>query len=289
MGEQIHPQQGHQIRQRPAELGSQLQEPQDQHGDQCGPNLDLDGIGAGPHKGLDLEVLLQRLEEDLDLPSVLIDGRNRAGPQLQVVGEKDEDLPGIRIIDLDPSQEIGASLEGPGPVSWMSWSLRTWRCCGTFLSSTTSYGIVLHPGDEIDPLTRPTTKQRVVVIRPVIDHDGAGSEGKGRHHLHIGHLPLGDDGKLGKVSIMVQEQMQFDGPLGPAETGPVKHRSDRDRWWWQSRLTSLFLNRNFFLPVTLHPATLAAAGGRPFHKAARDDARWHRPGWSDWGRGCPDA
>jgi len=152
MGEQIHPQQGQKIGQRPAELGAQLKEPEDQHGDQCCPNLDLDRIGAGPHKGLDLEVLLQRFEEDLDLPSVLIDGRNRAGPQLPVVAEKDEDLPGVRDVDLDASQEIGASLEGPDsgqPDELVFEHVAMLRDLP--LGHDLIAGVILHPGDENRP------------------------------------------------------------------------------------------------------------------------------------------
>ena len=47
--------------------------------------------------------------------------------------------------------------------------------------------------------------------------------------LHIGHLSFGDDGKGGKIAIMVQEQMQFDGPFGSAEMGPVKEADATDQ------------------------------------------------------------
>jgi hypothetical protein len=40
--------------------------------------------------------------------------------------------------------------------------------------------------------------------------------------LHIRDLPFAQDRKLGKIPIVVQEQVQFDGPLGPSEMGPVK-------------------------------------------------------------------
>src|SRR5512147_2112853 len=65
MSKEVHSQQGHEIRKRPVKLGTKLKEPQNQHGNQCCPNLDLDGIGTGAHKGLDLQVLLQRFKEDL--------------------------------------------------------------------------------------------------------------------------------------------------------------------------------------------------------------------------------
>jgi hypothetical protein len=59
MSKQIHSQQGHQVRKGPMELGSELKEPKDQHRNQCCPNLNPHSIGAGSHKGLDLEVLFQ--------------------------------------------------------------------------------------------------------------------------------------------------------------------------------------------------------------------------------------
>ena len=39
---------------------------------------------------VDLEVLLERLEEQLDLPPVLVDGDDRGGPEGQVVGQEDQ-------------------------------------------------------------------------------------------------------------------------------------------------------------------------------------------------------
>jgi len=52
----------------------------------CCPNLDQQGIGGSPHEGPDLQVLHDRLEEDLDLPAVLVDGCNRRGPEDHTTG-----------------------------------------------------------------------------------------------------------------------------------------------------------------------------------------------------------
>ena len=81
MGEQIHAQQGHQVGQAPAEARAQLQVAQQQHRDQCRPDLGLHRVGRGAHEGLDLQVLLEGLEEQLDLPAVLVDRGDGAGPQ----------------------------------------------------------------------------------------------------------------------------------------------------------------------------------------------------------------
>ena len=74
---QIHSQQRDQIRKRPVEFGSELKKTQDQHRDQCCPNLDLNRISTGSDKGLDLKVLFQCFEKDLDLPALFVDGSNR--------------------------------------------------------------------------------------------------------------------------------------------------------------------------------------------------------------------
>lgn len=83
--------QSHQVRERPREPRLQLPIPQDQHGDQRRPDLTRHGIGRGAHNGLDLQGLLARLEEQLDLPVVLVDAGDRGGAQPAVVRQEDQD------------------------------------------------------------------------------------------------------------------------------------------------------------------------------------------------------
>src|SRR5213594_2543604 len=77
MREEVHSQQRDQVRQGPSELRLQLEVLQDQHRDQRCPNLSLQRVGGSPDESLDLEILLERLEEQLDLPAVLVDLRDR--------------------------------------------------------------------------------------------------------------------------------------------------------------------------------------------------------------------
>jgi hypothetical protein len=81
--------------------------------DHCCPTLNLDRIGTGSHKGFNLEILFQGLEEQFDLPTILIDGSNSGRTQSQVVGKKDQNFVFLRIIDLNPSQRIGGFLDRP--------------------------------------------------------------------------------------------------------------------------------------------------------------------------------
>ena len=61
IGEQVIPEQGDKVRDRPVEPGTEHQVLEKKDGDQCCPDLDHDGICRRAHKGLYLEVLLYRL------------------------------------------------------------------------------------------------------------------------------------------------------------------------------------------------------------------------------------
>ena len=148
MREQIHPEQSNQIRKRPAELRSKLEETGDQHCNQCCPNLALHGIGAGSHKRLDFEVLLQCLKKNFHLPTVFIDGGNRGGSQVEVVGQKNRDLLLLRVLDFDPSQRVGTFLDGPETSQLNEFVLEHMAVLRNFsFSDNLIKSIVLHPGD----------------------------------------------------------------------------------------------------------------------------------------------
>ena len=117
------------------------------------------------------------------------------------------------------------------------------------LSNDFIEGIVFHPGDKVDALGCPLAKQGIVIISPIIDHDGPGSKMELRHDLHISHLALCDNGKRGEVAIMIQKQRQFDRSLDSAKFRPDKE-GDAEVNDRGIETTSLFLNRNFFLVLT---------------------------------------
>jgi len=77
-------------------------------------NLDLKGVFIGANEGLDLQVLLDRLEKQLDLPAILVNGPDGGGPEVQMVGQQ-HDLPLVFLIPHDDGpQGVGAILRGFG-------------------------------------------------------------------------------------------------------------------------------------------------------------------------------
>ena len=79
VNEQLLAQQRHQVRQCPSERALQLEEAKQEHGDERGPDLGFNGVGTGADEGLDLAKLLERREEQFDLPALLVDGGNGGG------------------------------------------------------------------------------------------------------------------------------------------------------------------------------------------------------------------
>src|SRR4051794_8918688 len=61
---------------------------QQQHGNQGCPNLDTQRVLASAHETFHFEVLLERLEEQLHLPAVLVKGGNGGGAKGQQIGQQ---------------------------------------------------------------------------------------------------------------------------------------------------------------------------------------------------------
>src|SRR6202049_2951774 len=57
-------------------------------------------------------MLLDPLEEQLDLPAALVEGANRGGRQGEVVGEEDQGLGRLGVVEADTPQMVGIMLAG---------------------------------------------------------------------------------------------------------------------------------------------------------------------------------
>ncbi len=197
MGKEIHSKQGYQIRKRPAEFGPKLEKPEDQHGNQCCPNLNLDGIGTGSDKGLNLEVLLQMFKEDLNLPTIFVDGGNRAGSQVKVVRQEDQDLSRLGVLYFDPPQGVGAFLDRTRTSELDLFILKHMPVLrNPSVPQNFIQGVVFHTGDKIDLLATPSAPESIVGIAPVVNHDGPGGEVKFAGDLHFRDFALAQDSEL---------------------------------------------------------------------------------------------
>src|SRR6516162_11577023 len=81
-----------------------LQDAQQQKGDQRDIDLGAHGVLAAADKAADLEVLLEPLEQQLDLPALFVELRDVGGGTLEIVGEQIERLVVIGAGDDDLAQ-----------------------------------------------------------------------------------------------------------------------------------------------------------------------------------------
>jgi len=87
MNKEIEPQQGDEIGKAPGDAAAHLQIFEQEDGNECCPNLDAYRIGRCADEGLDLEVFFQGLEEEFDLPALLVNGSDGGSSQFEVVGQ----------------------------------------------------------------------------------------------------------------------------------------------------------------------------------------------------------
>ncbi len=115
VGEEIHAKQRDEIGQAPAETGRQLQIPQERNQDQYRPNLRLDRVGRGADEGLDLQVLLERLEEQF-APAILVGRSDGTGPRTVMIDDEDENAAGVFTSRFDPTQQRLAWVLNPSEI-----------------------------------------------------------------------------------------------------------------------------------------------------------------------------
>lgn len=77
---------------------------QQKKGDQSYPDLRHNGVLTRPQKALDLEILLDPLEKQLDLPSLPVDVGDGPRRKMKDVGQIDVVLSGIRVPVSDSTQ-----------------------------------------------------------------------------------------------------------------------------------------------------------------------------------------
>jgi len=230
IGEEVQAQHRRQVGQGPPGLGEVVQPLEEQQGDQGCPNLDAQGIFAGPDEGLHLEVLLERLEEQLYLPAVLVNGADGRGPEGQVVGEQHDLALILHVPGNDTAQLAGAlrlgvdSGETDDLVGEDVASQRRPQLLDNLVDS-----VPFHSGHEKDALFCPLGEEAVVSVSPIHGHDRAGRQPQQPGRLDVVSLG-GSDGDEGwHIVVMIQDDMRLDASLGSAELCPrEKGQAERD-------------------------------------------------------------
>ena len=188
---------------------------QKQDSNHCCPTQDLESIGRGADKSLHPQVLFENLKKYLDLPSVLVNGRDGGGSKLQMIGQKDDQFFFFSIPNLDPPQLIRT----------VSLSIKTRESNNLVFQDVVIprhpkpldhpvAGLLFQPGHKIHPVFGPVAKKLIFCRSP--------GKSKLAQDVDLMTPVLSDMGILRKIAFMTQEQMQFYYPLGLAKLRPVK-------------------------------------------------------------------
>lgn len=221
VGKQVQSKQSHQTAEGQVVLRAKLKILEDQQSDQRCPNLGFEGIGAGADKGLDLQMLLEHLEEEFDLPAVSIDITDGSGSKAKVIS-KQLDLPLILVIpDHYPAQRPWVLQAGSGSgeadclVDEDFGSLGQ----GTVLYDFVS-GVAFQSGNEENAGTIPLGEKVEVIVAPIHGDDAATGKDEMTSDGNVGCLAIGDHGKVRQITVMVQEEMELDSAFGLTEVSP---------------------------------------------------------------------
>ena len=127
-----------------------------------------------------------------------------------------------------------------------------------------------------------------VDVAAVHDVEGARLEDQRIEERHIGGLPVGDGHERRDVAPQVEQRVELDRRLGPAEAGPREQGQtevDRRRIEGVDRLRQV--DREGLVGVQ-RPAPAGSGSARSRRRSASRASRWHRPGCSARrGRGGP--
>lgn len=153
---------------------------------------------------------------------MVVNGGNGGRVEANVIGQKD----GLALLDRvppdHPAEEalvVGSRLLGEHD-HLICANIRV-RRSGPILQRHPR-GVLLEPGDEMDAAGRQMCEPVVLGVAPVEDEYRAGRKLKLAGDLDVGNLAFGDDGELRQLSVVVEEEMDFDGTFGGAVLGPVE-------------------------------------------------------------------
>ena len=102
--EQVELQEAEDLAHGPGHLVGELQVGEQEMHAHRDPDLRHHGVARGADEALDAQVLLDPLEEGLDLPTLLVDGRDGLRSEPEVVGEERVELLGVGVAIADSTQ-----------------------------------------------------------------------------------------------------------------------------------------------------------------------------------------
>ena len=192
-----------------------------QHGD---PDLDQNRVSRSAPECLDLQVLLDPLEEQLDLPTLLVELSDRPRRKIAAIGQEDEDLARLGIPEADPSK-------GSVPID-----MGTCPGQGDLLVGGNAACASRNPAAFQDPVLHTSLqarneehisivevgKERSVYVSAVHRDDRARGDVQGLGNGEIMGGTVADEDQLGKCDIGTHQGVDLDGRAIRRDQSPIK-------------------------------------------------------------------
>ena len=200
-----------------AQFGFKFQVSQHEVGTEGDPYLGQYRVACGAEECLDLQVLLDPLEEQLDLPSFLVDFGNLLS--LDVVGVGDEPIldAGFRVGVSDQAQRLLDAFESDVLIVGNAKALSP----GPF-EQVLDIGIAFQPRNKENGVSGQIAVPAVIGEAAIDTNKGPFGEFQRPGPADLVFLAPSHVHEDRQVTVGVQADMQFDGPLFLPEFGPGK-------------------------------------------------------------------
>ncbi len=203
-----------------------LSDDSDQYVDRhSNPDLSCDGVFGSAVEGFDTQMLLDPSEEQLHLPTALIELGNSERGQEKIVGQKHQALLARSIVVPHSAKALGIAAFGNGIVerddliALQAGSLVD-RLREEPLTIEASFGPSHEEGSRlVEPVE--SSKVEISAIHQV---NSAGFPEELVEDVDFVDLATGDDDHSGNGAAKIEQGVQFDGRFAPAELSPRKQR-----------------------------------------------------------------
>lgn len=177
------------------------------------PDLSIHGVLGGAIERLDPEVLLnpfEEKEEQLDLPAALVQLCNGQGWQDKVIGQEDQPIDCLRVVELDPTDLFRVLLSGI--EAGEDIGLIADQITGTIdlRAHSPELGIGLGSDDEEGLREMCGVEPGVIRVASVHDIERTGLRNEIVKNIDIVDLAVGDEGKCRNTSSQIEQGMEFD-------------------------------------------------------------------------------
>jgi hypothetical protein len=233
------------------------------------PDLDFDGVGLTSEEGLDSDVHFKPFEEELDSPARFVKQRDGECGQVEVVGEKNQQLPCFRIAVDNAAKARGVVLlgadnrESDDLVGDDALALR--RAGMTAVELQIRFGASDKVGASL--VDAPETSK--IDVAPVEQIKAAGFKEDRVEPVDVMDFPVGNVHQDWQGPAQIELGVNLDGRLARAEAGPRENRQAKiDR----SRVDRVNRGLQFIDPAGVAGAQFSRTGDEQQRKLLEDPA-----------------